>query len=151
MIEWHGSWLTHWGWGKMAASFADDTSKSYSWMKMYWFWLKFHWSLFLLRVWLTIFYHCFRLWIGANHIYASLGLNELTRSTLYFNKLCSIDHNPIMHHFVTEMCTQEHISVKNGALWDLRLLGAWNSTIVMLFPTKKSVQYNPYALIILIS
>ena len=26
---------------------------------------------------------------------------------------------PPMHHFVTEMCTHVHISVKNGALWDI--------------------------------
>ena len=62
-----------------------------SWMKMYEYRLKFHWSLFL-RVKLTISHHWFRLWLGADQatshyldqwwldyrrIYASLGLNEL--------------------------------------------------------------------------
>ena len=66
-------------------------SNAFSWMKMFEFRLKFHWSLFL-RFQLTIFQHWFRYWLGAvqatSHylnqwwlvywrIYASLGLNEL--------------------------------------------------------------------------
>ena len=66
--------------------------RAFSWIKMYAFWLKFHWSLFL-RVQLTIFQHMFRWWIGADQatshylnqwwldywsIYASLRLSELT-------------------------------------------------------------------------
>ena len=27
-----------------------------------------------------------------------------------------------MHHFVTEMCTHVHISVKSGALWNMGLV-----------------------------
>ena len=68
--------------------FPDDFfSKAFSWMKIYEFQLKFHWSLFV-----TICQHWFRWWLGANqatshylnqwwldhwHIYASLGLNKL--------------------------------------------------------------------------
>ena len=66
-------------------------SNAFSWIKIYYFWLKFDWSLFL-RVQLTIFQHWFRKWLGADlatslylnqwwllywRIYASLGLNEL--------------------------------------------------------------------------
>ena len=66
-------------------------SNAFSWMKMFEFRLKFHWSLFP-RVQLTIFQQWFRWWLGAvqatSHylnqwwlvywcIYASLGLNEL--------------------------------------------------------------------------
>ena len=66
-------------------------SNAFSWMKMFEFRLKFHWSLFPM-VQLTIFQHWFRLWLGAvqatshylnqrwlvyRRIYASLGLNEL--------------------------------------------------------------------------
>ena len=51
--------LTHWGWDKMAAVFQTTLSNAFSWIKMLWFWLKFHWSLFLL-VQLTIFQHLFR-------------------------------------------------------------------------------------------
>ena len=51
--------LTHWGWDKMAAIFQTTHSNTLSWMKMYEFWLEFHWSLFL-RVQLTIFQHWFR-------------------------------------------------------------------------------------------
>ena len=67
-------------------------SSTFSWMKMFEFRLKVHWSLFL-RVELTIFQHWFGLWLGAvqatshylnqwwfdyRRIYASLGLNELS-------------------------------------------------------------------------
>ena len=67
-------------------------SGAFYWMNMYELWLKIHWSLFL-RVQLTIYQHWLRYWLGAvqatshylnqcwlvyRHIYASLGLNELT-------------------------------------------------------------------------
>ena len=38
--------LTHWGRDKMAVFF-QTFSNTFSWMKMYEFWLTFHWSLFL--------------------------------------------------------------------------------------------------------
>ena len=80
-----------WGWDKMAAIFQKTFSNTFSWMKIYEFQLRFHWSLFL-RVKLTIFKHWFRLWLGADQatshhlnqwrslywcIYVSLGLNDL--------------------------------------------------------------------------
>ena len=76
----------------MADIFQTTFSNAFSWMKMYKFGLRFQWN-FLPRVQLTIFRHWFRWWIGAGqapshylnqwmlvywHIYASLGLNELT-------------------------------------------------------------------------
>ena len=87
--------LTHWGRDKMAAIFQTTFLHAFSWMKMYKFRLRFHWSLFP-RVKLTIFQHWFRLWLGADQatshflnqwwlvywrIYASLGLNELRYKT----------------------------------------------------------------------
>ena len=51
--------LTHWGRDKMAASFQTTLSNGFSWMKMYEFRLKFHWSWFP-RVQSTIFQHWFR-------------------------------------------------------------------------------------------
>ena len=83
--------LTHWGRDKMAAIFQTSCSNGFSWVRMYEFQLKFHWSLFL-GAQLTIFYHWFIQWLGADHatssylnqwwwvywrIYASPGLNEL--------------------------------------------------------------------------
>ena len=83
--------LTHCGRDKMAAIFQTTFSNAFSWMKMFEFRLRFHWSLFPM-VWLTIFQHWFRWWLGAGEatshylnqwwlvywrIYASLGLNEL--------------------------------------------------------------------------
>ena len=93
--------LTHWGRDNMAAISQTTLSNAFSWMKMFKFRLKFHWSLFL-RVQFTIFQHWFRQWLGADQatshylkqwwldywrIYASLGLNELMSST---HALCGL-------------------------------------------------------------
>ena len=51
--------LTHWGRDKMAAISQTTFSNPFSWMKIFEFRLKFHWSLFL-RFQLTIFQHWFR-------------------------------------------------------------------------------------------
>ena len=57
--NWSMPWLlTHWGRDKMAA-IIQTFSNGFSWMKMYQFRLKFHWSLFL-GVQLLIFQHRFR-------------------------------------------------------------------------------------------
>ena len=76
--------------------FTEDVSDAFSWITVYKFWLRFHWSLFL-RDQLTIFQHWFREWLGTyqvtSHylnqwwldyqcIYASLGINELTHLVL---------------------------------------------------------------------
>ena len=55
----YGDGLTHWGWDKMDAISQTTCSGAFSWMKIFEFRLKFHWSLFL-RVQLTIIQHCFR-------------------------------------------------------------------------------------------
>ena len=83
--------VTHWGRNKMAAIFQTTFSNAFSWMKMYTFRFRFHWSMFP-WVQLTIFQHWFRSWLGAvqarSHymnqwwlfywrIYASLGLDGL--------------------------------------------------------------------------
>ena len=84
--------LTHRNRDKTAGTFQTTFSIAFSWIKMYDFRLKFHWSLFL-RVKLTILQQWFRWWLGAvqatshylnqwwldyRRIYASRGLNELT-------------------------------------------------------------------------
>ena len=51
--------LTHWGRDKMVAISQTTFLSAFSWMEMFEFRLKFHWSLFL-RVQLTKFQHCFR-------------------------------------------------------------------------------------------
>ena len=51
--------LTHWDLDKKAAIFQKIFSNACSWMKMYQFRLRFHWSLFP-RVLLTILQHWFR-------------------------------------------------------------------------------------------
>ena len=51
--------LSHWGRDEMADIFQTTFINGFSWMKLYEFWLKFHWSLFL-GVQSTIFQHWFR-------------------------------------------------------------------------------------------
>ena len=51
--------LTHWGRDKMAAILQTTLSSAFSWMKIFQFRLKFHWSLFI-WVQLTTFQHWFR-------------------------------------------------------------------------------------------
>ena len=82
--------LIHWGRDKMATNFLMTFSKAFSRMKIYEYWLRFHWSLFP-RIKLTILQHWFRQWLGASQvtshyltqwwlgywrIYASFGLSE---------------------------------------------------------------------------
>ena len=70
-------------------------SNAFCWMKIYEFWLRFHWSVFLMYE-LSIFQYWLRSWHGADQatshylnqwwldhrrIYALLGLNELISST----------------------------------------------------------------------
>ena len=52
-------YLTHWGRDKMDANSQTTSSSAFSWMEMFEFRLKFHWSL-VPRVQLTIFQHWFR-------------------------------------------------------------------------------------------
>ena len=56
--------LTHWGRDKIDAILQTTCSNAFSWMKIFEFRLKFHWSLFL-KVQFTIFQHWFRQWLGA--------------------------------------------------------------------------------------
>ena len=93
----------------MAAIFQTTSSHAFSWMKMYKFWLIFHWSL-LPKVQSIIFEHWFRKWLGAvqatSHylnqcclvswrIYALLGLNELKRDLTHRQ---IGEHGTILHH-----------------------------------------------------
>ena len=61
----HDAAVTHWSRERMAAISQTTFSNAFSWMKIYEFRLKFHWSLFP-RVQLTIFQHWFRQWLGAD-------------------------------------------------------------------------------------
>ena len=90
-LAFNGQALPHCGRDIMAVIFQTTFSNAFSWIKMYEFQLRFHWSLFL-SAQLKIFQHWFRLWFGADpatshcmeqwwlinwRICASLALNEL--------------------------------------------------------------------------
>ena len=96
--------LPHWGRDKMDAVSQTTVSNAFSWMKMYWFRLKFHWTLFP-RVQLTIFQHWFRWWLDAGQatshylkqwwlvywrIYASLGLNKLIQTQRFIDEVMQL-------------------------------------------------------------
>ena len=130
----------------MAAIFQTTFSNAFSWMKMYEFRLKFHWSLFP-RVELTIFQHWFIWWLAAvqvtSHylnqwwlvyprIYASLGLNELTLVQLWlvvgwyqaitWNHHYSLSIGPLEINFREIYITAQNFSfkkiyMKNGVKW----------------------------------
>ena len=117
--------LTHWGRDQIDAISQTIFSNAFSWMKVFKFRLRFHWSLFL-RVQLTIFQHWFIQWLGAvqatshylnqwwliyRRIYASFGLNELRQL-----------NRDIRPQWVK---TTE-------SRWDVTL-GSWNA-LVMFFP-----------------
>ena len=89
--------VPHWGRDQIAAFSQATYSKAFSWMKMYTFPLRFHWSMFPM-VQLTIFQHWCRQWLGTGqatsrymnqwclvywHIYRSLCPNELRRFLLH--------------------------------------------------------------------
>ena len=75
--------LTHWGRDKMAAIFQTKFSNAFSWVKMYEFRLRFHWSLFPM-VQLTICHYLNQWCLVYWRIQASLGLNELIQDWLHW-------------------------------------------------------------------
>ena len=94
--------LTHWDRDKMNAILQMTFPSAFSWMKMYYFRLRFHWNLFV-GVQLTIFQYWFRKWLVAvqatshylnqwwlvhRHIYASPGLNEFKMLSMKWWPFC---------------------------------------------------------------
>ena len=126
--------LTHWSRDKMAAVSQTMFSNAFSWMEMYEFRLKFHWSLFL-RFQLTIFQHWFRYWLGAVqatshylnqwwlvywHIYVSLNLNELRWGVKFGSQMCQKNHMRCLQTFLWSvkgylddwtLCSQSSLSL----------------------------------------
>ena len=104
--------LTHWGRDKMAAIFQTTFSNAFSWMKMYEFRLRFHWSLFL-RFQLTISQHWFRSWLGA----VQATSHYLKQWWLFCRRICaSLGLNQLMNPPVTkkQMHYDLHHSLHNG-------------------------------------
>ena len=67
-VAFHGLWdgiINSYPLNKMATISQTSYSNAFSWMKICWFWLKFHRSLFP-RVQLTISLQWFRKWLGAD-------------------------------------------------------------------------------------
>ena len=124
-------YLTHWGRDKMAAISQTIISKAFSWMKMFEFWLRFHWIMFQ-RVQLTIFQHWFGWWLGAGQatshylnqwclvywrIYASLGLNEL-REVCNAMQCCFCSH----YGFPAHMASNAELKpIQCGAIWSIHV------------------------------
>ena len=89
------TYLTHWGWEKMAAILWMTFSNALFWMKMYEFQLRVHLIVFLwvefiiFQHWLgqsigpdeATNYYLKRWWLVYWHIYASLGLSQLNTAS----------------------------------------------------------------------
>ena len=82
------AWLSHWGRDKMDAISQTTFSSAFSWMKMFQFQLKFHWSLFP-RVQLTIFQHSRVTLYTAGHLHTAV-------------PHCSHSRAPIVHTAVPQ-------------------------------------------------
>ena len=97
--QWRNVLLTHWGRDKMAAIFKTTFCNGFSWMEMYEFGVKFHWSLFL-GVHLTTCQHWFRSWLGDKPLSEPMMVRLLTHICVnrpqwvnmfsLFTLLCSI-------------------------------------------------------------
>ena len=74
--------LTYYGREKMAAIFQTTVANAFSWMKMFKFWVRFHWSS---CQWIgagqATSHYLNQWWLVYWHIYASLGLNVLVYKT----------------------------------------------------------------------
>ena len=71
--------------GQSGRHFTDDT---FSWMKNFVVWLKFHWSLFV-RVQLTIPQHWFRWWLDTEWA-----------TSYYLNQCWPVSLTPYMRHYI---------------------------------------------------
>ena len=136
------SLLTHWGRDKIDAILQTTFSNAISWMKMFEFRLRFHWSLFL-RVELTIIQHWFRSWLGADQatshylnqwwlvcrrIYASLGLNELTDNSPLHNVTSFVGITPLISmspHYQNNTCNSVISSRQSNAMCVMKLNHHW--------------------------
>ena len=66
--------LTYWGQDRMAANHLMTISDAFFLMKIYKFWLRFHWSSFS-WVQLTISQHWFRWWLGSDQVQVIIWTN----------------------------------------------------------------------------
>ena len=124
--EWYP--ITHWGRNKMAAISKKTFSNQFYWIKMYEFFLKFHWNLFL-SVRLTIFQHWFKWWLRAGQatshylnqwelyyrrMYASRGLSESIKEQLYICNVFAL----WLRTFSRDMHHQTQLKTVSLWLWD---------------------------------
>ena len=107
---------------KKAAISQMTFSKAFSWMKMFKFRLKFHWSSFL-RVQMTIFQHWFR-WrqwrLNYRHLYASIGLIKLIIVYIYIHIFVFFFVKMVLGPLMPDtkwMVNVEKIASLYGAYW----------------------------------
>ena len=104
--------LTHWGQDKMADILHTTFSNAFPSIKVFEFWLKFHWILFL-RVQLTINQHWFRKWLGTE------------KATSHYLSQCWQFPDAFMHHLTSmsqinwciEQCRRKTFMVHQTFVW----------------------------------
>ena len=114
--------LTHWGWDKMVAIFQTTFSYAFSWMKMYEFRLRFHWSfvpkvpinnipaLVLIMAWL---------WLGDKPLSEPMMVSLLTHICVTRPQWV----NPFVILFSSS--SGEKLPVQGRLAWNLALLLSW--------------------------
>ena len=122
--------LTHWGQDKMDTISQTTCWILISWMKMFEFRLKFHWSLFL-RVQLTIFHHWFREWLGTveatSHCLNQWWLDYRVNAAIPWKAQGKISENVFLKYTnlptlsvyadITHFSSTEKNSTANGGQW----------------------------------
>ena len=96
----HQCSILHWGLNKMGDILQMSFSNAFSWKKIFVFWLKFHWNLFLM-VHLTASQYWFRWWLGTSQV-TSHYLNQCWLRCLTPFSLCTVVH------YVHDMFPEHH-------------------------------------------
>ena len=134
LVDWHCIW--HWSLGKIVVISQTTFSNAFSWMKMYEFRLRFHWSFFL-RLELTIFQHWFKYWLRTDQatshymnqywrIYASLGLNEWSEEWRHMNNISNQWRSYNLLNNLLKLVAKKQSSGFKNLTFD------WNPRIVMM-------------------
>ena len=123
--------LTHLPLNKMAAISQMIFSDTFSWMKRFVFWLKFHWSLFF-RDQLTITQHWFRYWLDDKPLSEPM----LTRFTYAY-----MQHKGEMHLYCCHLRFEAIVKRKHEFEFVSRILSDYQSVSFILLVSKTCGEY----------
>ena len=118
--------LTHWGRDKMATISQTTFSNAFSWMKMYEFRLKFHWSLSL-GVKVTIFQHWFRYGLAPSRRQTVSWTNDVILTHICVTQPHWVNtsaYNILTHwSLVAQQCIKDFVII--NSLWPCDAISIW--------------------------